>query len=93
MDTDEARALLAIELQKYRMKPYAELIRLIDEQDAFEITTLSGTWYQIEIMAVWDGKKGEDIRIIANIDDGGHTVFHPMSSDFILSKEGKFIGE
>ncbi len=93
MNTEEAKKLLEIELGRYRTKTYSELIRLINEQDTFELTTPTGTWYQIEIMAVWDGKKGEDIRIIANIDDGGHTVFHPMSSDFILSKEGKFIGE
>jgi len=39
----------------------------------------SGTWYQIEIEAFWDGEPNEDIRVLGSIDDG----FSPLSEAFI----------
>lgn len=52
-----------------------------------------GRSYQIEIQAIWDTRPGGNIRILASIDDGGWTAFHPLTVDFIKSPSDEFVGE
>ena len=53
----------------------------------------SGTVYQLEIQAVWDGRKGGDLRVMGSIDDKGWRAFAPLISDFIVRPDGTFVGE
>jgi hypothetical protein len=53
----------------------------------------SGKTYQLEIQAVWDDPKKENLRVMGAIDDGGFRVFFPLTDDFIITRDGKFIGE
>lgn len=91
MDTQEARRLIEEQLAKYRMMGYTALLRLLDEQETFELEGAGGTKYQIEITAVWDSRKGGDLRVIGCIDDGGWRAFVPLSSDFIVRSDGTLV--
>ena len=93
MNKLEAERVAGEVASRYRERPRAELLRLLDEQDAFEIVAPSGRRYQIEVTAVWDDRKGNNLRVFTLIDDGGFLVISPLSVDFIVAPDGRFIGE
>ena len=93
MDKEEAKDILTKELEAYRKQSYEDLLRLINTQDTKEVTGHSGTVYQLEFQAVWDGKKDGNLRVIGAIDDGGLRAFIPLTEDFILTPDGSFVGE
>ena len=93
MDRAEAKALLAEWLVAYRRKPFADLVRLVDDPDVDEVVGRSGVRYQLEAMAVWDDRRRENLRVIGMIDDGGWRAFRPLTVDFIMAPDGTFIGE
>lgn len=94
MNKTEAKQILNKELENYRARPYSELIKMINaEPRTYELTSPSGTWYQLEIQAFWDGKPHGDIRVIGSIDNGGWRAFVPISEGFIKSADEKFVDE
>ena len=93
MNKKEATAILAEHLKEYRKRSYAELQFLLNEQEVCEVAGPSGTVYQLEFQAVWDSKKGEDLRVMGSIDDGGWRAFVPLGHDFIMRPDGTFVGE
>jgi hypothetical protein len=94
MDKAEARKVLAEELQRWRTRPYNELVSLIDgEPFTKEVPGGSGVTYQIEIEVVWDHKPRGDVRVLGAIDDGGWRALFPLGDDLILSPDGSFVGE
>ena len=93
MNEGVARYLIDAELYRLRQFPYSELVKLIGTFQSKEITGEDGKKYQLEIEAVWDGKKGQDIRIIVAADDGGWRAFKPLTADFIKRPDGSFVGE
>ncbi len=93
MDQEEAAAVLAEQLKRYRDKSYGALKALIGEVDAYDVTTPEGSWYQIEIQVFWDDKPEGDIRVIGAIDDGGWRAFAPLGDDFIMAPDGSFVDE
>lgn len=93
MDKEEAKIVLNTLLAKYRAKTYNDLQYLLNEQDTSEVEAESGAMYQLEIQAVWDDKKDGNLRVMGSVDDGGLRAFMPLTSDFIISPNGEFIGE
>jgi hypothetical protein len=94
MDKKEAKDILAKELELYRNRSYADLLYLLNTQDTMEVTGSSGVVYQLEFHAVWDSKKGGNLRVIGEIDDvGWRAFFFPLTDDFIIAQDGSFIGE
>ena len=93
MDTRAARQILERELKRYRERGHADLVALVDEPERIEITSETGTWYQLEFLAVWDDQPNGDLRVIGSIDDGGWRAFVPQCSDFIKNPDGSFVGE
>jgi hypothetical protein len=93
MDTTEAKAVLASELGKYRSRSYAELRERIGSQDDFVAAAPSGKQYQLEVEFFWDDKPDQNLRVMAAIDDGGWRAMIPLTDSFILSPDGKFVGE
>lgn len=95
MDTAEAHSILSRELAKYRAKSYRELVGLIANVETLEVTTPSGTWYQLEFGATWDdpSKPNDVLRVFGSIDNGGVRAFSPLSEDFLMAPNGEFIGE
>ena len=94
MDKPEARELLALELNNWRRKAYSELSTQLGAGPfVAEVSGKSGASYQIEIECHWDGKPNGDIRVLGAIDDGGLRAFAPLTDDFIMTPDGKFVGE
>lgn len=93
MDKEEAKIVLNTLLAKYRAKTYNDLQYLLNEQDISGVEAESGAMYQLEIQAVWDDKKDGNLRVMGSVDGGGLRAFMPLTSDFIISPNGEFIGE
>lgn len=93
MNKEEAKSVLAKLLGEYRAKTYNELLYLLETQDTSELKAESGRNYQLEFQAVWDDKKGGNLRIIGSIDDGGWRAFIPLTDGFIIAPNGEFVGE
>jgi len=94
-DLAEAKAVLAKEVDKYRPTPYSKLAGWTKSTpvDDYSVTGNSGTEYQIEVMAVWDDKKKEDVRLMLSIDGGPISAVKPISDSFIKASDGSFVGE
>ena len=93
MDKQEAIEVLNAELAEYRTSSYSQLAVKIDEGDHDDITGPSGAEYQVEIQFFWDDKPNGDIRVLSSIDDGGWRAFVPLCDDFIMARDGRFVGE
>ena len=95
MDEAEAKSILNAELSRLRQLTFAQLMeRYLDETEAFEVKAASGAEYQIEVEAFWDDprKPGENLRVMAAIDDGrGWRSISPLTDDFIMTPEGTFL--
>jgi hypothetical protein len=93
MNKNEARQLLQAQLAAWRVRSYTELCGEVGRWRRFEATGQSGAWYQGDIQVFWDaGRKGA-VRVVASIDDGGWRTFVPLTEDFILTPDGRFLGE
>ena len=96
MNKAEARDILSRELLHFRAMSYSDLKKLMGSPQVVERSSASGVSYTIEIEVFWDSHHdpGGDLRVIASIDDGRFlSALSPLSSDFIMDQEGKFIGE
>jgi len=93
MNKVEAGAILAEQLERYRSKAYAELMTFTGDLEVYEVTGPSGHRYQIEIEVMWDHKPGNDVRVVASIDDGGWSAFCPLSQSFLVPPHGGTLGE
>ena len=96
MNQDEAKTLLAAQMQELKKLSYADLHSWVVEK---KIETLvmkgpSGTDYQIEIQALWENKRGGAIRVFVSIDDGGWvSSFVPLCESLVVSPDGSLVGE
>jgi hypothetical protein len=93
MNRQEAEALLRLKVEALREVSYAELVRLVGNQDVEELEGSSGVRYFVEVEAIWDDRKRGHLRVGAAIDDGGMSAFVPLTDDFIVAPDGRFIGE
>ena len=57
------------------------------------MTAASGVRYQIELQAFWDDKRAKNLRLIGAIDDGGWSSYLPLTDNFIVARDGSFVGE
>ena len=77
-----------------RLASWAELRhRYLDQPETIEVTGDSGTTYQVETVAFWDRPPDRDLRVAVSIDDGGWRAFMPLGVDFIIARDGSFVGE
>ena len=96
MDKKEANAILAEHLARYRTRSYTELAAWVRDGrvDTPEAVGQSGASYQLEIQFFWDDRPDGDVRVVGSASDGrGIRVFVPLTDSFILSPEGRFVGE
>ena len=94
VDKQEAKRLLAKELEWWRQRPYVELASFVGQEPVTgEVQGAAGTSYQYEIQVFWDGKAGGNVRVVGAIDDGGIRAFLPLTDDFIMATDGNFVGE
>ncbi len=97
MDEAEARSILTDALDRLRTVAFEDLVaRYLDDVDTTVVTGPSGTVYQLEIEAFWDDPRrpGENLRVMVAIDDGrGWRSISPLTSSFIITPAGAFVGE
>jgi hypothetical protein len=80
-------------LKEFRQRSYRDLVLLIGHPQTRVVAGQDGKKYQLEADVIWDGKKGEDIRVIVMGDDGGWRAFKPLAHDFVMAPDGSFVGE
>jgi hypothetical protein len=93
MDNAEASSLLKGHLAAYRLRPYGELLTLLGKPQVAELRSASGRTYHVEVEVLWEGRPGGALRVLGSIDDGGWRSLRPLSDDFILAPDGRFVGE
>jgi hypothetical protein len=71
MDKQGAKRIFDEQFGRYRAAGYTALLRLLRQQDNFDVEGSAGTTYQVEIYAMWDDREGGDLRVLGCIDDGG----------------------
>jgi hypothetical protein len=95
MDKSEARALLARHLAIYRQYSYRDLTKRVSLNSAVQVRGPSGAEYQIEIDVMWDSPRNKvDILVMGTIDDGRLPgALKPLCDSFIMTPDGRFVGE
>ena len=93
LDKAEASKIIDDEIRIYRAKPYDQLVSLVGKTEYKDIQGPSGKKYYVEVSGYWDGEPNSDVRVMASISDGGKSAYIPMTTDFITSPSGQFIGE
>lgn len=93
MDKNEARAIAEKGLECYRAKSYKEIAAKIGGQESFERVSEKGEPYQIEFDFFYDGFEKKNIRVLGMVSYSLWTDVSPVSSDFIIAPDGRFVGE
>ena len=93
MKKEEAIKILENKLGEYRKLTYAELVEKVGEQETFEGKNEKGEDYRIEFVFFFVGHEETDFRVSGMISHSGWTDFFPNVSDFIIARDGKFVGE
>ena len=95
MDKAVAQRLADQHLQSLRPLEYAALKRRADAglPETAQVTDENGREYQLEIQYLIDDPRTDDVRVMVAIDDGGWRAFAPLCRDFVMSPDGRFLGE
>jgi len=90
-------SLLKKEVEQLRKLSYQELEGRLDKVEVRDYGDTSDmeNFYQTEVQVFYDDKKTKDIRVLTEVIIGHAKMFpsKEFMDDFILSPEGKFIGE
>ncbi len=93
MNKIEAVEILERELVQYRKLPYSDLVKKMGEQETFEKINERGEKFQVEVDFFFDNEEEKTIRVLAMLSYSLWTDFSPVSRDFIVAPNGKFVGE
>jgi hypothetical protein len=94
MNREEAREIARARLAELRRLSWQELRdRYLHRPETVAVSGSSGTVYQVETEVFWDGREEDDLRVFVLVDNGGWSSFKPLSEDFILARDGSFVGE
>jgi hypothetical protein len=91
MNNDVAYVLIDAELQRLFELSYSELIKLIGAPETKLVVGDDGNSYQLEIEAIWDINRDEDVRVIVAVDDGGWRALKPLTQNFVMRPDGSFV--
>jgi len=92
MENEMLKSLLKEKLLEFQKLSYEELFQFMDNPKS-EKYGEGDDFYQVEMESLWDDAKGEtkNLRVMVAIDDGGIKAFSPLTDDFIITPDGKFI--
>lgn len=95
MNKMEAKKLAGKELFEYKKLSYSEiLLKLkVGEPETFEKVNNWGEEYRVEVEFLFDDEEEGNIRVMTAISYSFWTDLSPVSDDFIIAPDGKFIGE
>jgi hypothetical protein len=91
MNKEVAYVLIDAELRRLIELPYSELINLIGRPETKLVVGEDGISYQVEIEAIWDIARAEDVRVMVSVDDGGWSAIKPLTQDFVMRADGSFV--
>jgi hypothetical protein len=94
MDKREAGAILENTLAALAGRSYEELVKMMGDVQATEVTGASGAEYTVEVEVRWDSPRDKmDLRVLASIDDGRLPgAFAPLSKSFIVAPGSNLAG-
>jgi hypothetical protein len=76
-------------IHSLRTKSYQDLVTgYLDAHVHSEVLGDSGTEYQVEIDAIWDGREGGNVRVVVAVDDGGWSAISPLIELWASSETG-----
>jgi hypothetical protein len=93
MNEEVAYVLIDAELRRLLELPYSELIKLVGAGESKQVVGEDGNSYQLEIEAIWDIARAEDVRVIVSVDDGGWRALKPLTQGFVMRPDGSFVDE
>jgi hypothetical protein len=93
MNRAEADAIAHEWLSRLRLEPYATLAGQIGHAPVTEAVTRGDVVYQVQVVYHWDSQPSGNVRVIVAVDDGAMRAFVPVTSDFVKSPDGHFVGE
>jgi hypothetical protein len=81
-------------LAALRQKTYAQLRAEFAKTEVREIAS-GGRTYQVEVEAFWDepGRKGGNLRVSASVTDTAWSGFIAVDESFIITPDGRLIGD
>lgn len=91
MNESEARYILDEQLARFSDRTHSELAALVEAKqiEAYEVRAASGTVYQVEIQFFWDDRRGNTIRVMGCIDDGGVRALVPLTESILIAPTSK----
>ena len=93
MDRETAETILHATMSEFRRRSYRELVSMLGRGQRREILAPDGTRFQVEVQVVWDGPRDGPVRVIGAIDDGRARALKPLTTDFLLGPDGRFLDE
>ncbi len=94
MNKDQLRRLLAAEMKALKSLSYEELFTKLEKVETKEFGEKED-FHQIEIQVFFDDpSEKKNLRVLVAIDDGSlRKAIFPLSNDFIMTPQGKLLGE
>ncbi len=87
----EAHEIVEAEVARLREESYEALQQYLKTPYAREVTGPSGASHQLEVQAFYDGGKEDgDLRVTATV---WKNIRPWATSDFIIARDGGFVGE
>ena len=94
MNKAEAREVALARLADLRQLDWSELRdRYLRRPETLEVGGPSGTTFQVETEAFWDGGRKATSASSSRSNDGGWRAFVPLGESFILAQDGTFVAE
>jgi hypothetical protein len=92
MNGAAARRELHKYLNAFRRRGYKALIQDLGNRKLVTVTGEDGRYYEIAVEIRWEGRPGDDIRVVGLIDDRqlGSAMF-PITEDFIVTSDGQVV--
>jgi hypothetical protein len=90
---EQAKAILAERLARYRAYPYERLAALVGSHEVAEYRGSDGVVYQLEFEFLWDDKRTGEVRVMGGIDGGTISAIRPLTDSFIRASNGRFVDE
>lgn len=95
MKRNNRNEILLSQINLLKEKPYSYFKELLEKNEVItkEVIGHNGIKYDLEVIAVWDDKNEEKIRIIVSVSDGMLSSIFPKSSGFLISPNVVIIEE
>jgi hypothetical protein len=94
-DAEEARAWVAVEVERLRGLAYDDLVQIVDRPQHRLMETANAKTLTLESQVFWDDVDQQNIRVLVDVWDQSKRVsFGSIAKDaFVRAPDGWFVGE